>query len=86
VAMVLTAVCAFMVVLWILNSVFFDLKPQSRYLFVAVAAPATAMAWAGSYIVHRLASRSRVVVAIAVICATILLGIDSLRVAVLRTP
>ena len=51
VAMVLTAVCAFMVALWILNSVFFDLQPQSRYLFVAVAAPATAMAWAG--VIHR---------------------------------
>lgn len=86
VAIVLTAVCALLVALWVLNSVFFDLQPQSRYLFVAVAAPATALAWAGAYIARRLALRPRIVVAVAVIGATTVLGIDSLRVAVLRTP
>jgi hypothetical protein len=71
---------------WILNSVLFDLQPQSRYLFVAVALPATAMVWAGSIIARRLAWRTQFVVGTALIVATALIGIDSLRVAILRTP
>jgi hypothetical protein len=86
IAVVFAAVCAVLVAVWILNSVLFDLQPQSRYLFVAVAAPATAMAWAGSIIAGWLAARSRVIVAGAMIFATAVIGIDSLRVAVLRMP
>ena len=86
IAIVLAVVCALLVGEWVLNSVLFDLQPQSRYLFPAVAGPATAMAWAGSMIASRLGARSRVIVATAVIIATIVLGIDSLRVAVLRVP
>ena len=84
--MIAAAVCAFLVAEWILNSVLFDLQPQSRYLFVAVALPATAMVWAGSIIARWLACRARFVVGTAVIVVTTLIGIDSLRVAVLRTP
>jgi hypothetical protein len=86
IAVVLAAVCALLVAIWILNSVFFDLQPQSRYLFVAVAAPATAMAWGGSFIVRRLRIQARIGVSMAVILVTAVIGIDSLRVAVLRTP
>jgi hypothetical protein len=85
-AVLLAAVCAALVAIWVLNSVLLDLQPQSRYLFVAVAAPATAMAWAGSFIVGWLRLRARIVVSVAVILATALIGIDSLRVAVLRMP
>ena len=86
VAVIAAAVCAFLVAEWTLNSVLFDLQPQSRYLFVAVALPATAMVWAGSIIARWLACRARFVVGTAVIVVTTLIGIDSLRVAVLRTP
>jgi 4-amino-4-deoxy-L-arabinose transferase-like glycosyltransferase len=86
IVVVLAAVCALLVGEWVLNSVLFDLQPQARYLFPAVAAPATAMAWAGSIIAGRLELRSRVIVFGAVIIATILLDVDSLRVAVLRIP
>ncbi len=86
IAVMLAAVCAALVAEWILNSVFFDLQPQSRYLFVAVAAPATAMAWAGSIVARWLAPRTRVLAAGVVILATVVIGVDSLRVAVLRMP
>lgn len=86
IVVVLAAASALLVGEWVLNSVLFDLQPQARYLFPAVAAPATAMAWAGSIIAGRLALGSRVIVFGAVIIAVILLGIDSLRVAVLRIP
>ena len=86
IVVVLAAASALLVGEWVLNSVLFDLQPQARYLFPAVAAPATAMAWAGSIIAGRLALGSRVIVFGAVIIAVILLGIDFLRVAVLRIP
>lgn len=86
IAGVLAAVCAALAGLWILNSVFFDLQPQSRYLLVAVAAPATAIAWAGSIIARWFALRTRVLLAGALIVATAVIGIDSLRVAIFRMP
>ncbi len=86
IVVVLAAVCALLVGEWLLNSVLFDLQPQSRYLFPAIAAPATAMAWAASIIAGRLPLRSQVIVAGAVIIAITVLGIDSLRVAILRMP
>lgn len=85
-AVISAAISAFLVGEWILNSVLFDLQPQSRYLFVAVALPATAMVWAGSIIARRLAWRTQLVVGTALIVATALIGINSLRVAILRTP
>jgi hypothetical protein len=86
IVVVLTAACGALTLLWVLNSILFDLQPQARYLFVAIAAPATGMAWAGSHIAGWLAPRARLLVTIGVIVAVALIGVDSLKVAVLRMP
>ncbi len=85
-AVLLTAVCVLLFGEWVLNSVLFDLQPQARYLFVAIAAPATGAAWAGDIAARRLAVRARLLLAGAAIVGMAAIGIDSIRVAILRTP
>jgi len=85
-AVILAAVCVLLFGEWVLNSVLFDLQPQARYLFVAIAAPATGAAWVGDIVGRRLAVRARLALAGGAILGMAVIGIDSIRVAILRTP
>ncbi len=85
-AVLLTAVCVLLFCEWVLNSVLFDLQPQARYLFVAIAAPATGAAWAGDIVARRLAPGARLLLAFAAIAGMAAIGVDSIRVAILRRP
>jgi hypothetical protein len=83
---VLTATCGAVVVTWVLNSVFFDLQPQVRYLFPAAAAPLTGMAWAGAGGLRRFDRAARLLLGGGVLAALLWIGVDSLQVAVVRVP
>ena len=84
IAMVFAAICGLLFAEWVLNSVLFDLQPQARYLFVAAAGPATALAWIGAMLVERVGRRVSVVLGSGLIVAMVFITVDSLRVAVTR--
>ena len=75
-AVLLTAVCVLLFCEWVLNSVLFDLQPQARYLFVAIAAPATGAAWAGDIVARRLAPGARLLLAFAAIAGMAAIGVE----------
>jgi hypothetical protein len=81
---VLTAACGAAFLIWVLNSVLFDLQPQVRYLFPAAAAPLTGMAWAGAAGLERIHRSARVLLGGGVLAALLWIGVDSLQVAVVR--
>ena len=89
IAIWVTAICAVLLVEWVLNSVFISLQPQARYLFVAIAVPATAISWLIANLARRLRTRYRLqgwTLACGAIGAFCWVGIDSIGVAATRLP
>ena len=78
-AVLLAAVCVLLFGEWVLNSVLFDLQPQARYLFVAIAAPATGAAWAGDIAARRLTVAARVLLAGGAVAGLAAIGVDSIK-------
>jgi hypothetical protein len=83
---VLTAACGAAFLIWVLNSVLFDLQPQVRYLFPAAAAPLTGMAWAGANGLRRFDRAARLLLGGGALTALLWIAADSLQVAVVRSP
>lgn len=71
---------------WLLNSVLVDLQPQPRYLLVAVAGPATALAWLIAQSWRAAPAWRQWLIAAVIVLPLGVLDLDGLRAAILRQP